>query len=168
MISSDFNNRYLVYISLVVYILMTSFYILLFGFEHGRTKTRRTLVMFDSSSFFFCPIWCVCFGRLIASTFVDAIFFSPVVSFLRSGIFPAVTLKWLESKILLSTVIAEKDVLKHEKGGFQLFDSDEEPDFRMEVNDEVNLMADQDNHQAMEMSIFEEDNKKEEEEEEQV
>ena len=113
----------------------------------------------------------VCCVRLVASTFVDAIFFSPVISFLRSGIFPAVTLRWLEKKILLSTVIAEKDVLKHEKGGFQLFDSDEEPDFRMEVNDEVNLMADQDNkndHQAMEMSIFEEDNKKEEEKEEKV
>jgi len=47
-------------------------------------------------------------------------------------------------------------------------------DFRMEVNDEVNPVADQDtnnDHQAMEMSIFEVDDdtsKKEEEEEEQV
>lgn len=65
-------------------------------------------------------------------------------------------------------MIAEKDVVENEKGGFQLFESDEEPDFSSNDGvvldgDGINLVANQNEYQDMELTAL--DNKEEEEKE---
>jgi len=66
------------------------------------------------------------------------------MSFLRFGILPAITLKWLEKRIIKASIVAERDVIDREAGGFNLFESDEEPDYFMSSNNQKENESDDD------------------------